>query len=107
MVQVETTTDEPRLLVVSEMYFPGWDAYIDGRETMTYRTNYLFRGVVVPAGRHTVTFVYRPASVVAGGIVSALALVVVGVLLTVRGARVRDRRKDRTMSSQGTSPNTG
>lgn len=80
-LRVATSTGEPRLLVVSEMHFPGWRAYVDGVEAPIYRANYLFRGVVVPTGHHVVTFVYRPSSVIVGAIVSSLALLVVGALL--------------------------
>src|SRR5262249_25512112 len=78
---VDTRTGEPRFLVVSEMYFPGWHAYIDKTETPIFRTNYLFRGIVVPAGRHIVRFEYRPVSVMIGTGVSCLALVIVAGLL--------------------------
>jgi hypothetical protein len=84
---VTTSSAETRFLVVSEMYFPGWRAYVDGVETPIYRTNYLFRGVVVPGGDRTVRFVYRPGSVVGGAAISLLALVLIGAL-TVRGGRV-------------------
>jgi hypothetical protein len=80
-LRVSTVTAEARFLVVSEMYFPGWRAYVDGVQTPIYRTNYLFRGVVVPAGQHLVRFVYRPVSIAAGAAVSSLALVILGVLL--------------------------
>jgi len=80
-LRVATKTTEPRLLVVSEMYYPGWRAYVDGVERPIVRTNYLFRGVVVPGGRHVVRFAYLPSSVLAGAAVSSLALIVVGVLL--------------------------
>jgi hypothetical protein len=80
-LRVATSTVEPRFMVVSEMHFPGWRAYVDGFETPIYRTNYLFRGIVVPAGHHVVTFFYRPSSVIVGAIVSSLALLLVGVLL--------------------------
>jgi len=46
-------------LVVSEVHFPpGWRAAIDGKPTDIVQTNYLLRGVVVPAGNHTVTMEY-------------------------------------------------
>jgi hypothetical protein len=80
-LEVATTTTGRRFLVVSEMYFPGWRAYVDGTPTQIYRTNYLFRGVVVPAGRHTVRFVYRPASVVIGAAVTCLAALAIAWLL--------------------------
>lgn len=75
------TTATPRFLVVSEMYFPGWHATVDGAPTPIYRTNYLFRGIVVPAGRHTVTFDYRPRSVLVGAAISAFALLIALVAL--------------------------
>ena len=83
-LDVVTTTIEPRYLVVSEMYFPGWRAYVDGVETAIDRTNYLFRGVVVPAGRHTVRFEYRPASVLTGAVLSLAALAVTWLLVRRR-----------------------
>jgi hypothetical protein len=82
----------PRFLVLSEMYFPGWQATVDGVPTQIYRTNYLFRGVVVPAGRHTVTFAYRPSSVLIGAGISGLALAVASMIL-LAGRRSRGRRR--------------
>lgn len=81
---MQTQTDAPRLLVLSEMYTPGWRASVDGVETPIYRTNYLFRGVVVPAGAHHVTVAYQPRSALIGAGVTALALVLVLVLLARR-----------------------
>jgi uncharacterized membrane protein YfhO len=54
---------------------------VDGVETPIFRTNYLFRGVVVPSGQHVVRFAYLPSSALAGAAVSSLALIVAGVLL--------------------------
>jgi uncharacterized membrane protein YfhO len=52
-------------------------------ETPIYQTNYLFRGVVVPAGRHTVVFAYRPTSVLVGATISLVTLVLSAGLLIV------------------------
>lgn len=67
---------DARLLVVSEMFFAGWRATIDGAEVPTLRANYLFRGVVVPPGAHTVVFEYRPLVAMFGAALSLVALVV-------------------------------
>jgi uncharacterized membrane protein YfhO len=40
----------------------GWKAFIDGNETKIYRANYAFRGIIVPAGKHKVEFIYAPES---------------------------------------------
>ncbi|MCL4359722.1 YfhO family protein [Patescibacteria group bacterium] len=46
----------PRLLVIGISFLPGWRAAVDGKGVPVYRTNYLYAGVVVPAGRHTVSY---------------------------------------------------
>src|SRR6185436_16741573 len=70
-LRIHTQTAAARFLVLSEMWFPGWHAEVDGRELPIYRTDYLFRGLVVPAGEHTIRMYYRPASALLGAIVSA------------------------------------
>jgi hypothetical protein len=98
-MSLATDAATPRFLVLSEMYSPGWHAKVDGAETAIYRTNYLFRGVVVPAGRHTVTFLYRPLSVLVGAGVSAAALAAAALLL-LAGRR-------RKVRSASTPPDAG
>jgi membrane protein YfhO len=80
-IALETSAAQQRFLVLSEMYFPGWHATVDGVETPIYRTNYLFRGIAVPAGQHSVTFVYRPVSALIGAGISLVALAISGFLL--------------------------
>ena len=89
---LRATTAAPRLLVLSEMDFPGWHATIDGQSVPIRRTNYLFRGIVVPPGQHTVVLTYRPASLRWGMIISALALVAVGSVGSLGSVAWRRRR---------------
>jgi hypothetical protein len=77
--QVKTSATTPTLLILSENYFPGWRAYVDGRAVETLRVNYNLRGVALEAGDHAVEFLYRPYSVIAGAIISLLTLA--GLLL--------------------------
>ena len=71
---VETRGDA--FLVLSDTYYPGWIARIDGIQVPIYRTNYAFRGILVPQGKHDVTFVYSPLSFwigLTGSILSVIA----------------------------------
>ena len=59
----DLSTDQERLLVVSELYYPaGWIAEIDGNEIPIQRVNYLLRGVTVPPGSHTLIMTFDPGS---------------------------------------------
>jgi hypothetical protein len=78
-VVVRTTSDARGLLVLTDRWFPGWHATVDGRPAAILRTDFLYRGVVVPAGEHMVEFAYRPRAVLLGALGSALGLL--GVLL--------------------------
>jgi Bacterial membrane protein YfhO len=71
-------------LVLSDSWYPGWNAAVDGIEAPIERANILFRAVRVPAGEHVVEFRYQPSSVRDGAILSAggvLAAVLVFVAL--------------------------
>jgi hypothetical protein len=76
-------------LVLGEWHYPGWQARVDGETRTVYRVDYGLRGVPLEAGAHEIEFVYRPATVYAGGGGSALTLIVVAALLAVK-PRVRD-----------------
>lgn len=54
------------MLVLSETYYPGWYARVDGRPANIYEVDFALRGVVVPQGAHEITFQYRPRSVIWG-----------------------------------------
>jgi hypothetical protein len=91
--QVET--DAPRLLVVSEVYYPaGWEATIDGEPAEIHRANYLLRAVHVPAGTHTVTMRFDPQVHQTGMWVSGVstAFVYGGVLVLLGLPYARRRR---------------
>lgn len=77
-VEIETEADGAKLLFLSDAYYPGWVARVDGRETPVFRADYAFRALIVGAGRHKVVFEYEPLSFRAGAAVTASA-----VLLTI------------------------
>lgn len=66
-IRYETRSSAEGFVVFSEIYYPeGWTATIDGNETTIYRTNYVLRGLVVPAGTHTVEFRFAPRAYTVG-----------------------------------------
>jgi len=106
-VEIAVRASQQGLLVLADTYYPGWEAAVDGVPAHIYRTNYLFRGVLVGPGEHRVTFDYRPASFRRGAWISggALAAVLVG-LLGCAWRRVSSARRagDRTpRQSEATS----
>ena len=78
-VTLNVVTDAPGLLVLTDTYLPGWRASVGGQPTPLYIANHAFRAVMVPAGTHSVTFTYAPASLRWGVGISGAALVVLVV----------------------------
>ena len=89
-VVLEYESDSDAFLYVSDTYYPGWHAYVDGKETKIYRANLAFRAIKVPKGKHTVVFKYIPMSFYIG-----LCLTIIGILLCMilimrdKGSRIR------------------
>lgn len=59
LVELQTSTSEEGFLVLLDAYYPLWNASVDGKNTVIYKTNHAFRGVLVPAGKHKVIFEMR------------------------------------------------
>jgi hypothetical protein len=77
-VALEVEAESDGLLVLSEVMYPGWRVSVDGERVPIVRTDYILRGVCVPAGTHHVTFSFCPASLIAGVIITVLAWLCVG-----------------------------
>jgi hypothetical protein len=77
-----STEGDGGLLVLSDQYYPGWRATIDGDDAAITRADTVLRAVCVPPGSHTVRFTYRPLSFMVGAAVTIIGWVlwvVVGV----------------------------
>jgi len=79
-IQIEMDISEDGWLVISETYFPGWRAAIDGESVKIYHANYLFKALRIPAGEHKVELRYQPMSFVIGCVLSAISWCLLGVL---------------------------
>jgi hypothetical protein len=74
-VQIEASLDRSGILVLNDTAYPGWVADVDGRSAEWFVANYMFRGVLLPPGRHIVRFRYRPKSFRWGTATSGVAIV--------------------------------
>ena len=80
-ISMTATTDKDALLFLSDAYYPGWKAFVDGKEVKIYRAHYAFRSVVVPKGKHTIIFSYEPKSFTYGMIGSGIGIIVLCFLM--------------------------
>ncbi len=79
-IEIQTNSQSPAFLVLSDTYYPGWQATVDGQKTKLFVTNYLGRGVVVSQGNHLVKFEFKPFSFHLGLGLSVAALFALGYL---------------------------
>lgn len=59
-VTLRARVDDPALLVLADMVYPGWTAIVDGTETPIGAVDGLFRGIALSPGDHFIEFEYRP-----------------------------------------------
>jgi len=91
-LEVEATTDAAGLLVLGEVFYPGWTALVDGSPAKLYRAYGLVRAVLVPRGTHDVSLRYKPASFRWGAILTIatfLLVFAVNVAALNRARRLR------------------
>ena len=82
---------ESGMLILSEIYYPGWKAFLDGKEKEIYKANYLFRSIYAPEGNHHLELVFEPAKFTFGMVFTIsllmllLALFALGLRKKIRG----------------------
>lgn len=84
-VILKTSTTTNMLLFLSDSYFKGWHAYVDGVEEKIYRTDYSFRAVPVKKGEHEVVFRYNPESFKFGTKISLITFFGLLIYLLIAG----------------------
>jgi hypothetical protein len=97
-IVLETDCTEKRMLVVADQYYPGWRCTVDGARTDILRTDYILRGVVVPAGRHLIEMLYRPRSFMLG---LAISCSIIGLDLLLAFGLIANLLKWRTGPDNG------
>jgi hypothetical protein len=98
---LHVTATGNNLLFLSEVYYPhGWKAFIDGKETAIYQLNYLFRGVVVPVGSHTLEMKFNPDSFRLGRTISFVSNILLLGGLAFAGAFGWRKKRNATRLDQ-------
>ncbi len=88
-VRLTAATSDGAYLVLTDTWYPGWRANVDGADSRVWRANHAFRAVWVPPGTHAIVFHYEPRSFMIGLTMTALALCVAISMLFLRGERRR------------------
>ena len=81
-IDIQVRAAAPALLVLSDLFYPGWEAAVDGRRAEILQANYVMRAVAIPEGAHEVRFQYKPASFRAGVAASAAGCLAVALLIS-------------------------
>ena len=80
-IRILATTAKDNYLVLTDQYYPGWQAKVDGQPSPIFPANAIFRAVFVPAGQHEIDFQYLPKSLLNGLFCAAIAVIVLLTLL--------------------------
>ncbi|HZY09559.1 MAG TPA: YfhO family protein [Bacteroidota bacterium] len=94
-ISVEVSTMKPGFLVLSEVHYPGWNAYVDGIKQKVYRANWNQRAVLVKPGKHFVEVRFEPESFHRGTLITVLSIGLsgVGVVYSIRKKRTQVQRE--------------
>ncbi|MBC8283607.1 MAG: YfhO family protein [Nitrospinae bacterium] len=95
-VDLTVNSKSRQFLFLSDSFYPGWKAYVDGEETEILRANYMFRAIVIEPGEHKVRFDYDPLSFKLGMAISITTILLCGVyyLVTSRRRALNKRAAD-------------
>lgn len=94
VVVYKSSAASPQFAVFSEIYYDkGWNAYLDGKLVPHVKTNYVLRGMAIPAGQHSIEFKFEPKAVALSKTITTASTILL-VLLLVAGAYVEYRKKE-------------
>ena len=80
-LKYESQSSVNGLAVFSEIYYPGWEATIDGQQKEILRANYILRALEIPAGNHTIEFTFKPRPYIVGNKVTSISSWLVIIVL--------------------------
>jgi hypothetical protein len=98
-MSLTVTANSDGFLVLSEIYAPGWNAYVDGKRVDILATDYVLRGIPISAGTHTVELRYELRTLTIGFWVSIVTGILVLGLLALNGWELLTGRRIRLLQS--------
>ena len=78
-MEMEATLERPGYVVISNTYYRGWKATVDGKDAPILRANRAMQAVGLPSGSHKITLTYSSRPIVVGGAISALTWLALAV----------------------------
>ena len=96
---LNVSTEKKGILVLSEIYFPHWNAYIDGIPAKVYRADWSLRAIVVEAGNHTIEMKFEPTPFYSG---MKISLATLFLCIAIGGFDFFRKRKTRLIQTQET-----
>jgi uncharacterized membrane protein YfhO len=101
-ISIDVESSENGFLYLSELYYPAWKAFIDGKDAEIYRTDFCMRSVYIMQGKHKVEFIYDSTEYKSGKKISIFMLVftfISLVFLIVKGrVKVKTKSADENIS---------
>ncbi|UCH85143.1 MAG: hypothetical protein JSW50_05490, partial [Candidatus Latescibacterota bacterium] len=91
-IRIDAMLPEPAILMISEVFYPRWKAFVDGEEAETIKANYILRALALPAGDHEIVFRYDSSLVRKGLMITVTALSVMVLIILVSALSARRAR---------------
>ena len=82
-IKLNVNTENPGFLVYSDSWYPGWNAYDNGKKTEVYRANYIQKAIFLENGEHEVEFVFKPRLFDIGKYLSLIGLVLIFMIIII------------------------
>jgi hypothetical protein len=94
VVVYKSSAASPQFAVFSEIYYDkGWNAYLDGKLVPHVKTNYLLRGMAIPAGQHTIEFKFEPKAVALSKTITIVSTFLILIILALGFWKLSSEKK--------------
>ena len=92
-VTIKCTMKSNGLLILSDLFYPGWHAYVNGEKTHIWRTNDVMRGIYLNEGSYEIEFSYKPLPLYIGCLISLFTLLSYIIAFAIWNKKINERTK--------------